>query len=890
MFRNQIMLTREGRKLSYESAGRAVLKGFGLTNNPEARIIVSKVVAEIREQARQAYLLSNRFTTEHGPEYKDQVVGEARSSYWYVPAGRGEQRGPRWERFRNTLISRNADFVDALDVQSDSVVGSLAEPYRRGVKKKGLVLGHVQSGKTANYAAVIAKAADAGYKLIIVFSGMYTNLRRQTQSRLDQDLGIPSDLFAELTTVTEDIGSVHGSNAMLASTIPVVAVVKKNHKRLEQVRDLLRDQTDRTREELQILIIDDEADQATPNASKDVLEQSTAINRLMKEIWSEVKTGTYVGYTATPFANVFMNPDDENELYPADFIHIIPRSKDYYGAERIFGRDAFSETDKSVEGLDMVRKVPDFDSDLLKPPTKRAAQLDYNPQVPSSLSDAISWFIVSTAISRARGQDSHRSMLVHVTHYTDPHFALAQCIRRFIAQLTPSAAELYESYRAESHRASEVTTAPMPSFNTVMNYLGDVLRELHVVVDNGSSDDRLDYTKVDIEGKVVPQTVIAVGGATLSRGLTLEGLTVSYFTRTSNKYDTLLQMGRWFGYRNGYEDLPRIWMPTELQKDFRFLSGIEEQLRRDILDMVRNGISPRQLGVRVRNHSGRLDITAKMGAARAVSLSYSGERKQTISFEEDDRERLEHNLVLTKELLKEVGQERFATTSTGSNRRIAKQVDSSIVARYLGQYDFFKDHASMDGRLMAKWITEQANSSKWNIVVMGPADNQTPSMAHGVDLGFPELSAYVNRAPLRQFEDRANIKALLSDSDWVSDLEPDLIAEGREAGWSNMKIRRQNHVSDGLLMVFPIDPKSVPMGVSLLNPDSDGLSRSRRNMRAHAPIIGLGIIFPPSTGDGIKIEDADYYSVSPSDWGGVPDDVGLPSDDEGDFMPSGFLR
>src|SRR5699024_10371490 len=390
------------------------------------------------------------------------------------------------------------------------------------------------------------------------------------------------------------------------------------------------------------------------------------INRLVSEILSEIRTGTYLGYTATPFANVFMDPEDEEELYPADFIIDLPRPEAYFGAERLFGREPLHEHDEPEDGLDMMRDIDD--ADVLNPPSDEELSAIFDPALPCSLRDAVAWFVVATAIRRARGQQkAHSSMLVHTTHYVAPHFAM----KRALDELLDEYRELRESgdftvfqnsFNREARRADQVATVELPRWEEVLPFISKVLGDVRVVVDNGSSTDRLDYSS-KAGGEPKPETVIAVGGGTLSRGLTLEGLVVSYFTRTSNTYDTLLQMGRWFGFRPGYEDLARIWMQRSLQEEFRLLAVVEEAVRHDMRYLEEMNRTPRELGIRVRAHPGRLAIVArnKMGRAEQIRVTYSGQRLQTFIFDELNTDvgqsgvgSLDHNLRLTRNFLAEI--------------------------------------------------------------------------------------------------------------------------------------------------------------------------------------------------------------------------------------------
>ena len=371
----------------------------------------------------------------------------------------------------------------------------------------------------------MAKAADAGYSLFIVLSGLHNNLRRQTQVRLTSDL-VDHD-WAPLASDVADFGDVVNGAAFLSKGVMTMAVVKKNQARLRSLRDWLRDIPESIRQRVPILLLDDEADQATPNSAT-AREQFTRINRLVRQIWSEIPTGTYVGYTATPFANVFMDPNDEEELYPADFIIDLPRPSAYFGAERVFGREPLDDADDPDPGLDMVRDVQDDDAELLKPPSSKDARVTFDPELPDSLIDAVIWFIVATAIRRARGQQAeHSSMLIHTTHYVAPHFAMKDQLNSLLKEFRVNweqgnHSRFLISYDNEGTRAAEVATVPLPMWSQVEQELATVLRNVRVVVDNGSSDDRL-RLQPDRRNEPVAETVIAVGGGTLSRGLTLRG-------------------------------------------------------------------------------------------------------------------------------------------------------------------------------------------------------------------------------------------------------------------------------------------------------------------------------------------------------------------------------
>lgn len=344
---------------------------------------------------------------------------------WY----QGVPDGGVWEALRERMLGSGlADAIGQIDVSTEEIVASMAEPYVDNDRRCGLVIGNVQSGKTANYSAVIAKALDSRYKFVIVLSGIHNNLRKQTQKRLERDLGVLSDSqdWYRLTNADGDFGRAHAGNAtaIVAKHNRVLAVVKKNSSRLRNVLSFLRNLDSQTKKNTPFLIIDDESDQATPDSSAGVDDDPTAINRLMRELWAEVRNGTYIGYTATPFANVFMNPnsserDGLEELYPSDFVKAMPTPSDYFGAERIFGSTMRPERGNDPSSPDVVRMIPNDEVRLISPRGKNAGHAE--PPVTNSLETAIRWFIVASAVRRVREQHGeHSTMLIHTTHRVDP--------------------------------------------------------------------------------------------------------------------------------------------------------------------------------------------------------------------------------------------------------------------------------------------------------------------------------------------------------------------------------------------------------------------------------------------------------------------------------------
>ena len=360
------------------------------------------------------------------------------------------------------------DAIGSIDQSSDLIVSSLAEPRVNKMKRLGIVIGNVQSGKTANYTAVIAKALDCQYKFVIVLSGIHNNLRKQTQRRLERDLGAtvnPAE-WLKLTGEEGDFGRayIENAHALVNSHQRVLAVAKKNTSRLKNLLEFLQEIPDVLRSRIPILIIDDESDQATPDSSPGIDDDPTAVNQLMKEIWAEVRNGSYVGYTATPFANILMNPNAQDanglqELYPKDFIHVMPTPSEYFGAEKIFGVD--EDAGRDINHPDVVRKIPQSEVDVIV--ANDRMKTSAKQTVTHSLEDAIRWFVVAAAIRRSRSQsDQHSTMLVHTTHYADPHFAMRDAIVKFLEPLKRRAREDdVEAFREIFHAERDSGGTPL---------------------------------------------------------------------------------------------------------------------------------------------------------------------------------------------------------------------------------------------------------------------------------------------------------------------------------------------------------------------------------------------------------------------------------------------
>lgn len=549
--------------------------------------------------------------------------------------------------------------VRSLSDVSAKILGHLQDPASEGTwDRRGLVIGHVQSGKTANYMGVIARAADAGYKFIIVIAGIHNNLRKQTQERIDEGfIGMSSDPDnritvgvgfdregaspASLTTVRDDFNKRTANQVGMKLnyyTQPTVVVIKKNVHTLRALHKWLKEMNARRDgriSDVPMLMIDDEADNASINTNKEDIDP-TKTNSGIRRILALFDKSCYVGYTATPFANIFINPeayedDVREELFPRDFIYCLDAPTTYFGPNKVFVDEEKASS--------ILRPIEDC-ADYLPITHKKDYEIF---ELPPSLYAAIRQFILVRAIRNLRGHTrKHCSMMVNVSRFVDVQKSLRDFVSIYVKKLREAVRanyampdrisqknihlkQLEETFREEFSSGSE-------TWPDVKAGLNDVLEGLRLYVINSKSDEALDYKKYEKDG--VGLTAIAIGGLSLSRGLTIEGLCVSYMYRNTRMYDTLMQMGRWFGYRPGYEDLCRVHLSPESIDWYAYIAGASEELRLQIKRMRRDRLSPRQFGLYVRDHPDKLLITAanKMRSGKKLKVHQNFNLKLRESF------------------------------------------------------------------------------------------------------------------------------------------------------------------------------------------------------------------------------------------------------------------
>jgi len=543
----------------------------------------------------------------------------------------------------------NKGMISALDEITNEILDGFGDPQEQIFKRRGLVMGDVQSGKTNTYVRICCKAADAGYKVIILLTGTLEVLRQQTQGRMDEGF-VGFDSSALLTRGKEScigVGKyppkksvvVYTSTAMdfrtnvatqvnvpLESTKdPILFVIKKNKSVLKNLNDWLRAiNGDRQVEDSALLLIDDEADNASVNTAE--LENVTAINKEIRDMLGQFRKNTYVGFTATPYANIFIDPDADADLFPRDFIYSLSSPNNYVSPESIYSLD-----ENTAENAFMIRNI-EVDE---KAENKGLPEIPYNhkkehviPSIPKSLQKAIDCFFLSCAIRDIRGDSKeHMSMLINVSRFTGVQESMKDLVIERLYDMRQSIST-YSGLSVKDALVDQVIHSLWETFNQEYSGQGINWEDIQSKLDSATRS--IVVRSVNSKNGAGTLTykdtpdglrLIAIGGNSLSRGLTLEGLCISYFYRRSQSYDTLMQMGRWFGYREGYKDLCRIWMTKDSREWYAGISQATEELKAQLEEMRSSNQTPEDFGLMVMDDVNGLMITSR-NKMRTASNEY----------------------------------------------------------------------------------------------------------------------------------------------------------------------------------------------------------------------------------------------------------------------------
>ena len=961
---------------------------------------------EISEEDEEELLLELEkkvlVTEKKKEEQMSTVLSRKQVQKWYDPE-EWKNDLKQWKLYRRLKRKELPEYiVDAIDSKTNEILNLIADP-RPSLKKfahfdiRGLVVGYVQSGKTGNYVGLINKAIDTGYKYVIILSGIHDNLRSQTQERIDEGiigvirrdnqqsrLGIGHDpefmpSITGMTTFDSDFGTENLRVFNIINNDIRVWVVKKNKSILDNLNTFLLDliefngQSDFVHKDssgisrltgIPLLIIDDEADQASIDTNRQTYDESgkidpevdpTTINRLIRSLLNKFTAKTYVAYTATPFANIFIHSKAKNntvgdDLFPRDFIVMMKQPSNYVGPIEVFGG-----SEENDPGLPITRDIFDFQdnrfqlyhkwqhNDKLKgknsivtlykerlydilhwnnlvpvsgyvkdvkiangeellvgeqfmpgmhkgdhDPENVLKELQLENELPLSLKHAIGSFVLACAVRIHRGHSKkHMSMLIHITRYTKVQKKLTNCITDFCSVLFENIRqgdkdtlkwlkEIYDEdflmsmneMQNNPQKFNDFYIGQKTKLTDIAHKWSSVEKKLNVAVAkltghngqakkpnvrniSGTSKDLLDYYKYRESGL----GVIAVGGDKLSRGLTLEGLMISYYLRVSNAYDTLMQMGRWFGYRDGYVDVCRIYANNELLANYNHIAVAFEELRELFSEMAAEpDVSPETFGLRVKDHPSMLITNLmKMRASTPVDLDFSGKQSETVVFF-NRADVIENNLRATEELISNAGNIDVELNKNRQGTKIWSGISENHILKFLKEYQTHPSSTKMKSETLIEYILKAnklnpAELINWTVVLVGTQSGPKVQIAD-YEIGIVErnttgiddkISTGVitgNKEERFDFSESQIDKFML---DWL-DYQENQNSKGLSSLSFNKWLRKnQRPKTNGLLLIYPIRFKEK------------GKEKVKYPVNKGNIVIGVAVV-TPVTNSGIKAQ------------------------------------
>ena len=757
-----------------------------------------------------------------------------------------------WEKFKETLQTKMShDSIANLQKSCLWILNHIESDTRVKGGVKGLVTGSVQSGKTANMEGLVSMAADYDWNFFIILSGSIDNLRKQTRDRLRKDLcnseGIlwnVLDFTAEDKKMLQDelkLNSLAGSKNFANRYLTVCL---KNRSRLEKLIDWLYSDPKRTNK-LRILVIDDEADQASINTAEitDEEEQERcAINQLICNLVNgrksdgsvpdaEFQAMNYIAYTATPYANV-LNEKPGFSLYPKDFICTLPEAHEYFGAKVIFGNE-----EEGCQAFPIIRDISKQDEADLKGIHKGDCFT-----LPASFKESLAWFLCVSAVLRKRNHRKPISMLIHTTAMQNPHFAVYERVLSWLRSNNGIVDLCRKVYDEEIGKVTvddlrdsnpdygflDQIETDYPTFDEIKDEISGLLADIrnielgedkgleygdgiHLCVDNCRANKEAEegtYLRIvypddnKLASMKKAPVFIVIGGNTLSRGLTIEGLVCSYFARTSNLADTLMQMARWFGYRKGYELLQRIWMTASAVERFEALTKIDMDLKREVERFMRQGVSPSKFGPRIRNipEIAKFRITSKRKSQSAEydDFDFCGDSYETTDFEANDS--LTNNVKSTNDFIKylnSVGDSRRSDVASAWVWDKVPYVD--IQAKYLDRFAV-SHYSSLSTNLpyFIQWIEAMNKDGKflnWNVAVIdGDSRDVTWKISDAIEVGLIERSRKLDK---KQKDIKwVDIGSLRSGLDALCDVDVNILSDEEKAHLKTVCKTRKDIISE----------------------------------------------------------------------------------------------
>lgn len=803
-----------------------------------------------------------------------------------------------WQKYKKRLLNNkwSEKTVNQLEKSAVSILQNMTDNSLEHGPTKGLVVGNVQSGKTANMAGVMALGADFGFNIFIVLSGTIESLRLQTSQRLYKDMNADGkgkfnwkhieNPSLRVNNPQYDMSNFHLESGSLDRYFMVCL---KNKSRLEALVRWLYSDSNKMRQ-MKILIIDDEADQASINtndiyaSAKDEEEiKPTVINGIIKRMVHQpnVRAMNYVAYTATPYANI-LNETGPRSLYPKDYIIVLPQSPEYIGPSEIFG----TSEPEQMPRLDIVRPISIEDIGMNVSLSKGTST-----KLPKTLTDALNWLVICVAALRHLEYRKPISMLIHTSYRVIDHQQLAKAIDIYMKQLKDGGEEvleklriLYEDERLDFSRQMFLEGFPdypnpsqvpdYPKWEDIKTQIERIFRlpeeeylshihidkqgELsyhkgfHLAIDNSqaakSSDEyvRLMYPHENKLGSTAPAFIV-IGGNTLSRGLTIEGLVSTYFLRQSKTADTLLQMARWFGYRKSYEIFPRIWLDFNTNDKFQYIAQMNEELRGEIESLAETGLTPSEYGIKLKQSPNqaliRLTSSNKMQSAKASEFNFNGFSPQVVYYD-NCQEKLVHNFRLTEEFLNRLGKPQI-----NGKYMVWQNISFKEIASYLTEYHVSKGNKSFVLLpALVKWCEKNKHKlSDWSIVLTskGELDVANPQSDWNIH-GYAPRGVVRTKLKSRSSRDVYSIGVLRGPADMLADI-PNLDSKGidlRKPGAIRAVRAKNDYENVPQLLIYRIEKDGV----------TKSMGERREPLNLSHDAIGISVWIPGTNDNTSTVE------------------------------------
>lgn len=827
---------------------------------------------------------------------KEEAFDRAKKSTIYGPNEKNTLMVPReenssWILYRQKLKENGFKNIETIEQECFNILRNL-NSGTEVESVKGMVVGNVQSGKTANMTGLIAMAADSGWNMFIVLSGTINSLRIQTRERMYNDLHndqgkLKWNTIDHLNLNNADIAPER-TDLSKNSFNRYLTVCLKNKDRLNDVLRWINKDLNKKRQ-MKILVIDDEADNASVNTAS-IDEDRKTINRLILNLVNgETHTGVkeggytamnYIAYTATPYAN-FLSEGSEESLYPRDFITLLSPPDIYFGPSELYGYD-------DLPGMSIINTYENTEVEI------KGLHDGKTKELPNGLKDAICWFICCVGVLKRQQYIKPASMLIHTSVSTEHHENVANAVRSYLYEDKASIMERCE--RVYSRETSNFSKSQFeqeysgygeideildyPLFDEISDFIDELInarsghiklnedaeREyhdgIHLCIDNSSGAKIGDEEDVlprllypDSRDKNVPVTpaFIVIGGNTLSRGLTVEGLVSTYFARPVSQADTLMQMGRWFGYRKGYELLPRLWISEKSKTSFEELVILDNSLREFINDNYKI-ITPEDYPPMVRkfpksSYLKRVTSPSKTRGAVDTDIDFGGTMVETTSFDKNP-ESLRFNINVAEDFIKSLDND--PEKSEHVEALVWRNVNGeSIFDKFLNRFKFSdrqKNFNELDS--MRIWISEKTNSYHWNVVLAGIKNSKHESW----NITDKVYINKVERNSTYEKDDSVRIgSSLSSPKDRIADVQSKILREkalskkhyDEMLTSSNIRSNWRTVRENGGLRDTPT------LMIYRISKDSEPTSKNRYKLDVEEDIIGISVIMP-----GIEVTES----------------------------------